>query len=310
MVRRRRIALAATASSVLVAGTLTALALAVTSGSAGAAPSQQCSGTGSPVTCGWTSANPIDIALPTAIGLWARATPSSLTVVLSYDVTCYNSSGSASTGPKTVTQENGGAPYAITLPDVNPNVCDVVASATLPGDTYVSGSATATPTSTATPTPTPTVAALSFQVTDTSSASASPTATTTTSASTTSNLVSGYGNMCMDDTGHSSAERTAVTIWRCNSSDPAQNFSYWGSELRTNGMCVNAKGNGASGSKLILWPCTGSANEIFIRRGSEWVEKANNYKLCIDDPAYSTRGGTQLIVYTCHNSSNQHWAEP
>ena len=64
MVRRRRIALAATASSVLVAGALTALALAVTSGSAGAAPSQQCSGTGTPVTCGWTSANPIDIALP------------------------------------------------------------------------------------------------------------------------------------------------------------------------------------------------------------------------------------------------------
>jgi hypothetical protein len=40
-----------------------------------------------PVSCGWTSADPITIAFPTAIGLWATATPSSLTVSLSYAIT-------------------------------------------------------------------------------------------------------------------------------------------------------------------------------------------------------------------------------
>jgi hypothetical protein len=40
------------------------------------------------------------------------------------------------------------------------------------------------------------------------------------------------------------------------------------------------------------------------------VEKANSYKLCIDDPAFSTKGGTQLMVYTCNNGANQHWTEP
>jgi ricin-type beta-trefoil lectin protein len=313
MLRRKRIALAATASSLLVAGALAALALTVTSGSARADTANSCNGIGSPVACGWTSSDPVVIAYPTAIGLWASATPSTLSVTLSYDVTCYSSSGSATTGTHTVTQPNGGAPYNITLPDTSPNECSVVASATLPG-TYLSGSAptpTATSTATAAPTSTLEGATLNFQVTDTTSASASPTATTSSAGSTTlSNLVSGYGDMCMDDSGHSSAERTPVSVWRCNDTDTAQNFTYWGSELRTNGLCVNAKGNGKSGSKLILWKCTGSANEIFIRKGSEWVEKANSYKLCIDDPAYSTRGGTQLIVYTCHNQSNQHWTKP
>jgi hypothetical protein len=311
MLRRRRVALAATASSVLVAGALTAAALTVTSGTARAAAADQCYGSGSPVSCGWTANDPVTVDYPTSLGLWATTTPAGLTVTLTYDVTCINTSGTASTGLKTTTST--GSPVTITIPDTAPSFCTVAATATVPG-TYATGSSP-TPTTTATATPTPTAtlteAALNFQVDATSSATASPTATTTTSSPTTySNLVTGFGNMCMDDTAHSSAERTAVSIWRCNDTDPAQNFSYWGSELRTNGLCVNVKGNGKSGSKLILWQCNGAANEIFIRKGSEWVEKADNYKLCIDDPAYSTRGGTQLMVYTCNNGSNQHWSKP
>ncbi len=36
--------------------------------------------------------------------------------------------------------------------------------------------------------------------------------------------------------------------------------------------------------------------------------KANGGKYCLDDPAYSTRNGTQLIVYTCHDGANQRLA--
>jgi hypothetical protein len=251
----------------------------------------------------------VTIDYPTSIGLWATTTPAGLTVTLDYDVSCISTSGNATTGAKVTTST--GSPVSITIPDTDPTSCTVLATATVPG-TYATGSSpTPTTTATATATPTLAAAALNFQIDATSSTAASPTVSTTTSSATTySNLVSGYGNMCMDDTAHSAAERTAVTIWRCNDTDPAQNFSYWGSELRTNGLCVNVKGNGKSGSKLILWQCNGAANEIFIRRGSEWVEKAHNYTLCIDDPAYSTRGGTQLTVYTCNNGANQHWARP
>jgi hypothetical protein len=48
MLRRRRVALAATASSVLVAGALTAAVLTVASGTARAAAADQCYGTGQP----------------------------------------------------------------------------------------------------------------------------------------------------------------------------------------------------------------------------------------------------------------------
>ena len=48
------------------------------------------------------------------------------------------------------------------------------------------------------------------------------------------------------------------------------------------------------------------ANEIWSRKASgEYVLKANG--LCLDDPAYSTRNGTQLIVYTCKDTASQRW---
>jgi hypothetical protein len=39
----------------------------------------------------------------------------------------------------------------------------------------------------------------------------------------------------------------------------------------------------------------------------EFVMKANGGKYCLDDPASSTHNGTQLIVWTCKNGTNQHW---
>jgi Ricin-type beta-trefoil lectin domain-like len=42
----------------------------------------------------------------------------------------------------------------------------------------------------------------------------------------------------------------------------------------------------------------------------EHVLKAHGGTLCLDDPAYSARNGTQLIVYTCKNGANQHWSLP
>src|ERR1700690_2565307 len=131
MLRRRRVALAATASSVLVAGGLTAAALTVTSGTARAATADQCDGTGSPVSCGWTANDPVTVDYPTSLGLWATTTPAGLTVTLTYDVTCINTSGTASTGLKTTTST--GSPVTITIPDTAPSFCTVAATATVPG---------------------------------------------------------------------------------------------------------------------------------------------------------------------------------
>ena len=128
MLRRRRVALAATASSVLVAGALTAAVLTVASGTARAAAADQCYGTGSPVSCGWTANDPVTVNYPTSLGLWATTTPAGLTVTLTYQVTCINSTGAtASTGLKTTTST--GSPVTITIPDTAPTFCTVAATA-------------------------------------------------------------------------------------------------------------------------------------------------------------------------------------
>ncbi|HXL96580.1 MAG TPA: RICIN domain-containing protein [Streptosporangiaceae bacterium] len=147
--------------------------------------------------------------------------------------------------------------------------------------------------------------------TTTATASPTPTATTSTSAPVTVHEVHGFDGTCVDDFGNSSAERTKIGIWTCNSKDTAQSWTYSGDELHIHGMCINAKGNGKSGSKLILWKCNGAANEIFVHTSKqEYVEKTNGWKYCIDDPAFSTKNGTQLFVYACNNGPNQHWSLP
>jgi hypothetical protein len=162
---------------------------------------------------------------------------------------------------------------------------------------------------------------LNVQVEVNQSAAANPTASPTPSAATSSasppsvkrynNQVRGFDGICLDDKGNKSAERTAVIVWTCNNTDQAQGWTYSGSELKIHGMCLNAKGSGKSGSKLILWSCGGSGNEIFSHRSNgEFVEKANGYTMCIDDPGYSTKNGAQPIMYKCNNGANQHWAKP
>jgi hypothetical protein len=76
-------------------------------------------------------------------------------------------------------------------------------------------------------------------------------------------------------------------------------------------MCANDAGNGGSGTKVILWSCNGGSNETWTHTSSdgEFILKlASHGFLCLDDPGYSKSNGTQLIVYTCHNSGNQHWS--
>ena len=122
----------------------------------------------------------------------------------------------------------------------------------------------------------------------------------------------GWDAKCLDDMGNSSSQRAKVSIWSCNGSDRAQQWTYQGGELKHNNLCLNAKGSAKSGSKVILWACTGSSNEIWvINTINHQVElKDHGFTLCLDDPAYSTKNGTQLMVYKCNNSPNQHWSTP
>jgi hypothetical protein len=90
----------------------------------------------------------------------------------------------------------------------------------------------------------------------------------------------------MRDMGDSAAKRTKIAIWACDPTAQGQGWTYHSDELQIHGsMCANAKGTGASGSLVILWPCTGTPNEVWLRKsGSEYALKAGKYKMCLTDP--------------------------
>ena len=123
--------------------------------------------------------------------------------------------------------------------------------------------------------------------------------------------VKGSGGKCVDDKGNSSANRAEVVIWSCSGSDQAENWKYSSSELVHNGKCLNDKGSGGSGSKVILYSCNGGSNEKWSELANgELKLQAHGGTLCLDDPRSSTANGTQLIVYTCKDSANQKWSLP
>lgn len=111
--------------------------------------------------------------------------------------------------------------------------------------------------------------------------------------------------------GNSRSKRAKAVIWTCHSTDAAQQWTCSGGELRHNGLCLNAKGNAANGSKVILWTCDGSPAEIWAHtRGNSIELEAHGWSLCLTDPENATRNGTQLVVSSCRNTPDQHWSMP
>ncbi len=135
--------------------------------------------------------------------------------------------------------------------------------------------------------------------------------TTGTTSSGPVSLIKGYGGMCLDDKGNSSANGTAVILWSCNSNDSAQGWTFSNGELQHNGRCANDAGNGGSGTKVILWSCNGGSNEKWSHTSSDGeylLSLSSHGFLCLNDPGYSKTNGTKAIVYTCRNTSNEHWS--
>jgi hypothetical protein len=258
------------------------------------------------------------INAPLTISVTITTTPAGRAVDLTWQTICSDASGGLGTvnqagAPNpvvvtTVAATSGATSGTITTPLVlslsDPTSCEAEATAEIPTSGITRGmvptlsmemDATQQAVTTTSPTPSPT-----------------PSAVTSSASSVTHyNQVRGFDGICLDDKGNKSTERTSVIVWGCNNTDQAQGWTYSGSELKIHGMCLNAKGSGKQGSHLILWPCTSSGNEIFSHRSNgEFVEKANGYSLCIDDPGYSTKNGTQPFMYKCNNGANQHWAKP
>lgn len=122
--------------------------------------------------------------------------------------------------------------------------------------------------------------------------------------------IKGYGGRCADDAGNSSAARAKVQLWSCDGK-ASQDWAFTKGKLVHGTMCMTDLNSAGSGGKVGLERCTGATDEIWTHNSKdEYVLKARGGKLCLDDPGYSTKNGTQLDVYTCKNTANQHWSLP
>jgi hypothetical protein len=123
-----------------------------------------------------------------------------------------------------------------------------------------------------------------------------------------SHQVMGYANLCADDKGNSIAPRNKIVTGTCNGG-ASQQWAFSRGALIHRGMCANAKG--AAGSPVVLNKCNGTANDLWTRNSKgEYVLKAHGGTLCLTDPGFSKRNGTQLVVAACRNGANQHWTLP
>jgi hypothetical protein len=116
--------------------------------------------------------------------------------------------------------------------------------------------------------------------------------------------------MCVDDPGNSAAPRTRIEAYGCDGG-AAQQWSFTSGALMHNGLCLNDKGSGGSGSLVVLYPCTGLPNERWTHNtAGEYVLQAGGGTLCLTDPRNSTTNATNLEVATCAATPAQLWTLP
>jgi ricin-type beta-trefoil lectin protein len=274
MRKPRRRAVAVAVSSLLVAG----LATFATSQLAHADVAGTCAGVGADAFCNVSET----ITSPSSISVSISATPRNQYPGYYYTLECSLGSQSSTTTGSGI----GLTMYtaSIALPYAVPDSCNISVTADIETGNGLDSLSMTVNFTTGTP----------------SSSSSGPVS-----------LVRGYDNKCLDDKGNSSANRTPIMIWSCNSSDSAQGWTFSNGELKHNGECANVQGGAASGHKLILWSCNGASNEKWFHSSSngEYVlSGSSSGLLCLDDPGYSKTNGTQLTVYACRNTSNEHWS--
>jgi hypothetical protein len=84
-----------------------------------------------------------------------------------------------------------------------------------------------------------------------------------------------------------------------------------GNRLIHHGLCLTDPRDGGIRTKLVLERCTGASDQAWsYSKGSagypQVVLKAN--RMCLDDPKYTERNGTPLIVFTCSGGVDQRWS--
>ncbi|HEY1622680.1 MAG TPA: ricin-type beta-trefoil lectin domain protein, partial [Streptosporangiaceae bacterium] len=206
-------------------------------------------------TCAVTDYTMVD---PLAVTLAVTTTPGGDTVNLNWEMFCTDANNATTgtvpgSGSVAIPSGTGSQTASYTITNANLPLTEA-ASCEL---TTASATESLAASSTGAAAPSLTALGLTISYTEQAAPTPSSTASPTPSASTSSaapkkynNQVHGFDGTCLDDKGNKSAKRSAVILWQCDNADQAQGWTYSGSELKIHGMCLNAKGNGKSGSRL------------------------------------------------------------
>jgi hypothetical protein len=136
-------------------------------------------------------------------------------------------------------------------------------------------------------------------------------------------IVTNYGPVdsslsgeCMDAYGSSNGASPGqiVAVNACNG-NLAQDWTVWtDGTVRSWGLCMDTATVGAGGGivgLVELDECDGAAGQVWTSQSDgELTNSSSGVELCLTDPGASTTHGTQLVLATCNDASDQQWALP
>jgi hypothetical protein len=104
--------------------------------------------------------------------------------------------------------------------------------------------------------------------------------------------ITGYGGLCVDDRGASTASFNPVQVYTCNGT-AAQRWTVVeaGSTLHVLGKCMDVNGGGtADGTTVDLYDCNNTAAQVFVPQSNGSLHNPQSGK-CLDDTGWSTTPG-------------------
>jgi chitinase len=122
--------------------------------------------------------------------------------------------------------------------------------------------------------------------------------------------VTGYGGLCLDVRGASSANLTPVQVYTCNGTGAQQWTAASGNTLQALGKCLDVNAAGTSnGATVDLYDCNGTGAQVWVPQAGGALLNPESGK-CLDDTGWSTTPGTQVQIWSCTGAANQSWTLP
>ena len=126
----------------------------------------------------------------------------------------------------------------------------------------------------------------------------------------TTGQITGYGGLCLDDRGASTANFNPVQVYTCNGSG-AQQWTMPGDvTLRVLGKCLDVNaGATANDTTVDLYDCNTTGAQTWQPQSNGALLNPQSGK-CLDDTGWSTTPGTQAQIWSCTGGGNQRWTLP